>query len=125
MMFCPSCGHENEGTGATCVACAAPLPSLAPPTAPSGRPLPDPEIGLVGVLPVKTSGWAIAAGYLGLLSPLVIFAPFALALGIVALRHLKKHSGLRGHVRAIVGIVLGGGVLLLLGAALLSPVISP
>jgi hypothetical protein len=62
---------------------------------------------LTGIVPVNTSGWAIAAGYLGLFSLLAVPGPFALACGIIALRQLRKEPGRRGHVRAWVGIVLG------------------
>jgi|GEM_PF-2828430 len=78
-------------------------PGMAPPTH-SGH---DPALGLV--VPVNTSIWAIAAGYLGLLSPIFFClpAPFAIFCGIMALVELRRKPGTRGHVRAIVGIVLG------------------
>lgn len=59
------------------------------------------------LLPVGRSGWAIAAGYLGLLSLIPIFAPFALATGIIALRDLKKNPHRTGYGRAIFGVVMG------------------
>ena len=60
------------------------------------------------LLPVGRSGWAIAAGYLGLLSPLLIFAPFALLTGIVAVWDMRRHPEKHGMGRAILGIVMGG-----------------
>ncbi|HEX4966615.1 MAG TPA: GYF domain-containing protein [Thermoanaerobaculia bacterium] len=60
------------------------------------------------VLPVGRSGWAIAAGYLGLLSLLGIFAPFAVITGVVALRDIAKHPEKHGLGRAWFGIILGG-----------------
>jgi hypothetical protein len=66
-----------------------------------------PPSGLEGIAPVNTSIWAIAAGYLGLFSVLGLPAPFALVCGIVALRKLKAAPGLRGKVRAWLGIILG------------------
>jgi len=60
------------------------------------------------VLPLNVSGWAIAAGYLGLFAVLVLPAPFALGCGIMAIRDLKKHPTRRGRVRAWLGVVMGG-----------------
>lgn len=59
------------------------------------------------LFPVGRSGYAIVAGYLGLLSPLMIFAPFALLFGILALREIKRKPKLGGKGRAIFGIVMG------------------
>ena len=65
------------------------------------------EPGMQYVLPVNTSGLAIAAGYVGLISVLCFPAPIALVLGILALRHLKKNPRLHGHGRTIFAIVIG------------------
>jgi hypothetical protein len=64
----------------------------------------DPTLRML--LPVGRSGWAIAAGYLGLLSPLVIFAPFALVVSIIAIRDIKRRDT-RGMGRAILGLIMG------------------
>ena len=64
--------------------------------------------GLQYVIPINTSGLAIVAGYVGLISVLCLPAPFALLLGILALRHLKKNPKLHGKGRAIFAIVMGG-----------------
>ena len=64
--------------------------------------------GLQYVIPINTSGLAIAAGYVGLISVLCLPAPFALLLGILALRHLKKNPKMHGKGRAIFAIVMGG-----------------
>jgi len=81
----------------------------APPAAfyPPPR-LQDDDQALHWLLPVGRSGWAIAAGYLGLFSLLGIFAPFALITGILGLRAIKKNPRLGGRGRAIFGIVMGG-----------------
>lgn len=63
--------------------------------------------GLQFVIPINTSGLAIAAGYVGLISVLCFPAPFALILGILALRQLKKNPKMHGHARAIFAIVMG------------------
>jgi len=66
------------------------------------------------LIPIGRSGWAIAAGYLGLLSVLVVPAPLALITGIIAVRHLRRNPKLSGYPRAIFGIVAGGAVLVYL-----------
>ena len=57
--------------------------------------------------PVGRSGWAIAAGYLGLLSLFPLFGPVALICSIIAISHLKKNPHLRGMGRAVFGLVMG------------------
>lgn len=59
------------------------------------------------LLPVGRSAWAIAAGYLGLLSFVVVFAPFALLTGILAVVDIRKNPQKHGMGRAIFGIVMG------------------
>lgn len=66
------------------------------------------------LLPVNTSPWAIAAGYLGLFAFIVFPAPFALGAGLMAVRDLRRHPDRRGWVRTWLGLVVGG-----LGTALL------
>ena len=64
----------------------------------------DPTMRML--LPVGRSGWAIAAGYLGLFSVLVIFAPISLIVSIIAIRDIKKHDK-RGMGRAALGLIMG------------------
>lgn len=59
------------------------------------------------ILPVGRSSWAIAAGYLGLFSVILIGAPFAVFAGIIALREIKQKPELGGKGRAIFGIAMG------------------
>ncbi len=59
------------------------------------------------LLPVGRSGWAIAAGYFGLFAVLVLPAPIALVLGIVAIRDIKKHPKRHGMGRAVFGLIMG------------------
>jgi hypothetical protein len=77
----------------------------------------DPALSMV--IPINRSGWAIAAGYLALVSVLCVPAPVALFCGIMALRDLKRHPHLQGAGRAWFGIIMGslGSVLLLLACA--------
>lgn len=59
------------------------------------------------ILPVGRSIWAVISGYLGLLSVLLIPAPFALATGVVAVLEIRKNPKKHGMGRAIFGIVMG------------------
>jgi hypothetical protein len=110
---------------------SAPPGSPLPPPLPASASFPPPpplstedDPALRWVLPVGRSGWAIAAGYLGLLSLVGIFAPFAVITGILALREIKRHPHLGGRGRAIFGIVMGGLVTLGLIVALAVPAFS-
>jgi len=102
-------------------------PPLPPMSVGYATPHPPPkdigqDAGIRMLIPVGRSGWAIAAGYLGLLSPIPIFAPFAIIFGIVAIRDIRKHPERHGMGRAIFGIVAGALVLavilVILGIAL-------
>jgi hypothetical protein len=59
------------------------------------------------LLPVGRSGWAIASGYLGLLSVLLFPAPFAIGTGIAAIFVIRKNPSKHGLGRASFGIVMG------------------
>ena len=102
-----------------------PLPP-APPYAPIGRanppyrPPPSTSVGddpgMRMLLPVGRSGWAIAAGYLGLLSLLGCVGPIAVVVSIVAIRDIKAHPDRHGMGRAVFGLVMGiVGSLVLVG----------
>jgi hypothetical protein len=72
----------------------------------------DPGMRLL--LPVGRSLWAIASGYLGLLSVLCLPAPFALFTGLMAVREIRQNPKKHGMGRAVFGIIMGGiGTLLL------------
>ena len=100
-----------------------PMPPPMPPPAPP--PLPqrmEDSAGMRLLLPVGTSGLAIAAGYVGSVSVLVVPAPLALLLGIFAIRSIRKSRRTphpkHGMGRAIFGIVVGGAFTALLLAIL-------
>ena len=78
-----------------------PLPPVPPPAR-----LGD-DAGVRWLLPVGRSGWAIAAGYLGLFAFLILPAPLALLAGILAVRDIRRRPGIHGMGRAIFGIVIG------------------
>ena len=64
--------------------------------------------GMRMLLPVGRSWLAILAGYVGLFAILVIPAPFALLLGILAIRHIRRNPGKHGMGRAVFAVVMGG-----------------
>lgn len=88
---------------------APPMPQGYAPARPPVRPPPsmgdDPAMRML--LPVGRSGWAIAAGYLGLFSVLGIFGPPALICGLLAIRDIRQHPEKHGLGRAWFGIVMG------------------
>src|SRR6476469_514520 len=74
---------------------------MAPPT-PIGQ---DP--GMRMLLPVGRSGWAIAAGYFGLFALVLLPAPLAIILSIIAIWDVHTHEDKHGMGRAIFGLVAG------------------
>jgi hypothetical protein len=70
------------------------------------------------LMPIGRSGWAIAAGYAGLFSVILIGAPFALIFGLLAIRDIRKSRQTdhpkHGMGRAVFGIVMGSLVVLLI-----------
>ena len=67
------------------------------------------DAGMRMILPVGRSGWAIAAGYLGLLSlGCFILGPVAILCSVMAMRDMKLHPERHGMGRVITGFVLGG-----------------
>ena len=82
----------------------APYAPQAAPSAPNGC--------LAMVIPIGRSGWAILAGYLGLVSVLLLPAPFAIWCGILAIRDIKQNPTKLGLVRAWFGIIAGSFMML-------------
>jgi hypothetical protein len=76
------------------------------------------------LLPVGRSGWAIASGYLGLMSLICLPAPFALLTGILAILDIRRNPKKHGLGRAIFGIVMGSVGSLLLIVMLISLVLA-
>jgi hypothetical protein len=99
-MFCRACGKGILEKAVICVHCGVP-------TGIAYQAESQPSAATRMVLPVGRSGYAIAAGYLGLFSVLLIFAPFALIFGILAVRDIKKNKDKHGMGRAIFGIIMG------------------
>ena len=84
-------------------------------------------MGMRLLLPVGRSGWAIAAGYLGLFGLVLLPAPLALIVSIIAIRDIQKSKRTEkpkhGMGRAIFGLIvgiLGTIALVILGIQILS-----
>jgi hypothetical protein len=81
------------------------------PAPPAGRPAMKPFIEdsalLRMVVPIGRSWLAIAAGYLGLFALLLVPAPLALIVGVLAILDLRRHPEKHGMGRAVFGVVAG------------------
>ncbi|MFA5786158.1 MAG: DUF4339 domain-containing protein [Actinomycetota bacterium] len=106
------------------------FPGLTPPPFQSGYAGPvsfappsrlgdDPAMRLL--LPVGRSGWAIAAGYLGLFALFLLPAPLAIITGILAIRHIRSDPHVHGMGRAVFGIIAGAAGTVALALILTSP----
>ena len=62
--------------------------------------------GLAYLVPVGRSGWAIAAGYMGLFSFFPIISYVGIAVSLVAARDLRRHPEKKGWGRVITGLVI-------------------
>lgn len=82
------------------------------------------DAGVRMLLPVGRSGWAIASGYLGLISVLVVPAPFALLTGVMAIRDIRRNPERHGMGRAIFGVIMGSIFSLFLVFILISAVVT-
>lgn len=97
-----------------------PLPPQAPAPPAKERMGDDPAMRIL--MPVGRSGWAIAAGYLGLFALVVFPAPIAFIVSLIALRDLRKSRDTpnpkHGMGRAVFGLITGliGTTILLLFA---------
>jgi hypothetical protein len=112
-----------------------------PYTPPAGSPVPPPlsappvsagigdDAGVRMLIPVGRSGWAIAAGYLGLFSLVVVPAPVSLVVSLLAIRDIRRsrHTGKvkHGMGRAIFGLVMGILGTLILLAVFVAWMIGP
>ena len=99
LIDCPECGHRISPRAKDCPKCGFPINPE--------KHLGD-DAGMRLLLPVGRSGWAIASGYLGLISILLFPAPLALITGIIAIFDIRRDSKKHGMGRAVFGIILGG-----------------
>ncbi len=102
-MYCPSCGVPNDDNAFRCHECNVIIQPIAPA---QGKRIEDEPVMRM-LLPVGRSPLAIAAGYAGLFAVLVIPAPLALLLGILAVREIRRNPAQGGMGRAIFGIIMG------------------
>lgn len=99
-----------------------PVPPPLPPQAPAPPPWiyaggeaqqqrMEDNLGMRLLLPVGRSGWAIAAGYLGLFGLAIVPAPLALIVSLIAIRSIKKSRAAGtpkyGMGRAVFGLIVG------------------
>ena len=89
-MFCRECGGEIADSAVFCLKCGV-ATGIEPPEADIGQ-----DRTMRWLLPVGRSGYAVAAGYLGLFSLLVLPAPLALVFGIVAVQDIRRHPNKHG-----------------------------
>lgn len=101
-MFCSNCGSQINDKAVICVKCGCSVDSATAVISTNN------DAALRLLVPIGRSGWAIAAGYLGLLSIIPFAGVLALAIGIVAVCDLKKHPEKHGAGRAWFGIIAGG-----------------
>ncbi len=80
----------------------------------------QPDLGMRMLLPVGRSGFAIAAGYLGLFSFIPLIGILAIIFSTVALLDIRKHPEKTGMGRVITGYILGGLATVLYAFAFLS-----
>ncbi len=110
------CEGMTEWIPASGVFVSAGPPPISP--VPSGG---GDDFGMRMLLPVGRSAWAIAAGYLGLFSLVILPAPISLVVSIIAIRDVRKSRSSpkpkHGMGRAVFGLVMGilGTLVLLLG----------
>ncbi len=104
-MYCSNCGLQNEDNAYKCVKCQA---LLHPEASQKTASVPDNNAeALKYIIPIGRSGIAIAAGYIGLFSILLIPAPISFVFGLWALSDLKKHPEKIGKGRAYFAIIMG------------------
>ena len=85
-----------------------PNPAAAPVDAPPPiKPFVEDSALLRMVMPINRSWLAILAGYLGLFALIVIPAPLALIVGVLAILDLRAHPEKHGMGRAVFAVVAG------------------
>ena len=102
-MYCPKCGTKNDDNAFRCVRCSQVIQAVP---VYQKTDIGD-DAGMRMLLPVGRSPLAIVAGYLGLFSLILIPAPFAFVVGILAVIDIKKNPKKHGMGRAVFGIVMG------------------
>lgn len=105
-MSCPKCQAPNDADAVFCKACGANLATGA--SAGGERQHLSDNAGMRMLMPIGRSGFAIAAGYLGLVALFTgVAGPFAVLFAVLGIRDVKRHEHKHGMGRAIFGLVAG------------------
>lgn len=114
MPTCPYCAESIPARVRVCPICDSDLSESPRPRRSRARM--EDDAAMRFILPVGRSGWAIAAGYLGLVSILLIPAPMAIICSILAILDMKKNPEKHGMGRAVFGLMagIGGSILLVI-----------
>jgi len=102
-MYCTQCGTQNTDQAIKCIQCQAPVNVPIYPSYSIEN-----DAGMRILLPIGRSWWAIAAGYLGLFSLLILPAPLALICGIIGIIDIRKNPEKHGMGRCIFAVIIGG-----------------
>jgi hypothetical protein len=109
--LCPYCGKEIKAIAVKCRFCGEFLEDDDRGEKPSLVKREAGEEAVKWLIPIGRSGWAVASGYLGLLScfPFVgfFFGVLPVITGYMAFEHAKKNPKMGGKGRASFGIALG------------------
>ena len=117
-MFCSNCGAQINDQAVVCIKCGCAVSKVVA-SVPN-----DDDAVLRMLVPIGRSGWAIAAGYLGLLSLLPLVGVLAVVIGIIAVSDLRKHPDKHGAGRAWFGIIAGVLTVLIYGVVISFAVFS-
>lgn len=107
-MFCFHCGTKISENSNICYKCGNPVKSGS-----QGSAVDREAAALRWCVPLGRSGWAIAAGYLGLLSIFPFIGVMAITCGFLGLLSIAKNPQKLGKGRAWLGIVSGAGFTIL------------
>lgn len=107
-MFCSHCGTKISENSNICYRCGHPVESGS-----QGNAVDREAATLRWCVPLGRSGWAIAAGYLGLLSFIPFIGVMAIICGFLGLLSIAKDPQKLGKGRAWFGIVSGSGFTIL------------
>lgn len=107
-MFCSHCGTKISENSNICYRCGHPVENGS-----QGSAVDREAATLRWCVPLGRSGWAIAAGYLGLLSFIPFVGVMAIICGFLGLLSIAKDPQKLGKGRAWFGIVSGAGFTIL------------
>lgn len=105
-MFCVKCGQKIDDESRFCAACGARCDDEAPSYV--AKEVDTTDKWVRAMIPVGRSGWAIAAGYCGLLSFIPGVSFLAIIFSTLALRNIRDYPELHGLGRVWTGFILGG-----------------